>query len=217
MRDAGELSIALQALRQRAAELDEAPPRDAEPVERLGIRAYARHRKARGLPGASHTAVGKAIKDGRIADAVSDDGLIDPDHADRLWAARTRTTVETAATSEAEDVPTEPSEPEDDTSASSVLYHKARARLVAAQAAEKELDLAERQDRIIPVEIYERRWAGFLGALRRGVDGIPPNWAPPLAACSGEVEEIQLELKRLTRELLTSLLEETTESAAGVD
>lgn len=61
----------------------------AEARERLSIRAYARWRKERGLPGATHPAVLKAIREGRISGAVTRDGkryLIDPDLADRLWA-----------------------------------------------------------------------------------------------------------------------------------
>lgn len=53
----------------------------------LSRRAYARHRKAKGLPGVSETAVRKALADGRIE--LEFDGKIDPDKADRMWAATT--------------------------------------------------------------------------------------------------------------------------------
>lgn len=46
-------------------------------------RAYAAHRKERGLPGGTHTAVNKAIETGRIK--VLADGSIDPAAADAQW------------------------------------------------------------------------------------------------------------------------------------
>ncbi len=53
----------------------------------LSRRAYARHRKSKGLPGVSETAVRKALADGRIE--LELDGRIDPDKADSMWAATT--------------------------------------------------------------------------------------------------------------------------------
>lgn len=53
----------------------------------MSRRAYAAHRKARGLPGGSHTAVGKAIDTGRIS--ILADGTIDPAQADAQWSAST--------------------------------------------------------------------------------------------------------------------------------
>ncbi|MBR9837037.1 MAG: elements of external origin [Rhodobacteraceae bacterium] len=55
----------------------------------MGIsrRAYAAHRKSRGLSGSTDTAVRKAIATGRID--VEADGSIDPAKADAQWAAGT--------------------------------------------------------------------------------------------------------------------------------
>jgi hypothetical protein len=53
----------------------------------LSIRAYAQHRAARGFPGATHTAVRKAIQSGRIRSEP--DGTIDPAKADRDWERQT--------------------------------------------------------------------------------------------------------------------------------
>lgn len=50
-------------------------------------RQYAAHRKELGLTGTSHVAVGKAIDSGRIKEG--EDGLIDFEESDRLWAANT--------------------------------------------------------------------------------------------------------------------------------
>lgn len=54
-------------------------------AERLSIKAYARHRKALGLPGGSPAAVRKARERGQIE--VAADGTIDPEAADRMWPA----------------------------------------------------------------------------------------------------------------------------------
>jgi hypothetical protein len=53
----------------------------------LSRRAYARHRAARGLPGATDRAVRRALHTGRIA--LSSDGTIDAEAADQAWRATT--------------------------------------------------------------------------------------------------------------------------------
>ncbi len=53
----------------------------------VSIREYARSRAERGLPGASHTAVRKAIQSGRIT--AEADGTVDPERADAQWAGQT--------------------------------------------------------------------------------------------------------------------------------
>ncbi len=53
----------------------------------LSRRKYAEHRKDRGLPGGSLQAVQRALEKGRIH--LELDGTIDPDRADREWAANT--------------------------------------------------------------------------------------------------------------------------------
>lgn len=50
----------------------------------MSLRAYAAHRKERGLPGGSDAAVRKAIKADRIP--VLADGTVDPAAADAAWA-----------------------------------------------------------------------------------------------------------------------------------
>lgn len=53
----------------------------------LSRRAYAAHRKAQGLIGGTDTAVRKALAAGRIV--LEQDGTIDPERADRMWASGT--------------------------------------------------------------------------------------------------------------------------------
>ncbi|HUM15845.1 MAG TPA: hypothetical protein VL086_09155 [Candidatus Nitrosotalea sp.] len=53
----------------------------------MTLRAYARHRRAKGLPGGSLEAVRKALRRGWIQ--AEPDGRIEPSRADRYWAALT--------------------------------------------------------------------------------------------------------------------------------
>lgn len=65
----------------------------------LSIRAYALHRGALGLPGASHTAVRKALATGRIT--AEPDGSIDPAKADAQWAGQTDPSMQRGAAAHA--------------------------------------------------------------------------------------------------------------------
>jgi hypothetical protein len=56
-------------------------------VTPISVRAYARRRKAAGLPGGSLAAVQQAIGAGRIS--LRPDGLIDPAAADHAWTLHT--------------------------------------------------------------------------------------------------------------------------------
>ena len=53
------------------------------------VRAYAKSRRARGLPGGTHRAVQVAIRRQRLVACVGADGLIDFEQADREWAQNT--------------------------------------------------------------------------------------------------------------------------------
>ena len=58
----------------------------------LSIRAYARHRRALGLPGGDESTVRRAVRDGRVPrELVTADGkILDAEAADLAWAANTR-------------------------------------------------------------------------------------------------------------------------------
>lgn len=62
------------------------------PTRGLSQREYAAHRKALGLPGQTHSAVGKALKTGRIT--ARPDGKIDAAEADRQWATETNSALQ---------------------------------------------------------------------------------------------------------------------------
>ena len=63
----------------------------------MNLEAYAAHRKARGLRGASHVAVLKAINTGRLTEPavrkINGRWLIDPPLADAQWASNTDTSA----------------------------------------------------------------------------------------------------------------------------
>lgn len=81
----------------------------------MNLKAYAAHRKARGLKGTSHVAVLKAIDSGRLtrASAVKVNGYweIDPVEADREWAANTLDRPTQAPEEPAEPLPEGPLPP----------------------------------------------------------------------------------------------------------
>lgn len=66
----------------------------------LSLRAYARHRAALGLPGATDAAVRKALRSERIT--AEPDGTIDPARADRDWSAQTDPSMQRGAAVEAQ-------------------------------------------------------------------------------------------------------------------
>lgn len=68
----------------------------------LSRRAYAAHRKAKGLTGTTDTAVRKALKDGRIA--LEADGSIDPAKADAQWDRTTEAAKQRGADSVAKGI-----------------------------------------------------------------------------------------------------------------
>ncbi len=65
----------------------------------ISFRAYAEHRRTRGLPGNSLASVQKAIRGGRIA--LDADGKIEADAADEAWARNTHPRRHKAATEQA--------------------------------------------------------------------------------------------------------------------
>lgn len=54
----------------------------------MSARKYAEHRKALGLSGGTHTAVNKALREGRIA--ALPDGTLDPEACDKAWAENSK-------------------------------------------------------------------------------------------------------------------------------
>lgn len=137
----------------------------------MSLRAYARHRKDRGLPGGSDTAVRKAIQAGRISKLP--DGTIDPETADAEWSgstdrAKVRTDEqyqqgaerarETIEAGETKPVPPAAREAVEEASArpveevsggGAVTYAKARAANEAIKAQMNKLRLQRQQNAVV--------------------------------------------------------------------
>src|SRR5690349_14173774 len=62
-----------------------------EPSQRpvMSLRAYARHRRSLGLPGATPTAVHKAVRTGRLAESLVNGRIPDAKAADAEWHRNT--------------------------------------------------------------------------------------------------------------------------------
>lgn len=123
-------------------------------MARLTVRAYAAHRAKRGLPGKTHRAVQKALRDGRIA--AGEDGLIDPDAADLSWEETTdpgqrRSTERTAGV---------------------VSLAEARTRLDLAKAELAEIDLAVRKGELLVAADVEARVAEVFAQCKTKLLGV---------------------------------------------
>jgi len=121
-------------------------------VSGLGLREYARSRRARGLAGGSLRAVQEAIESGRLAGAITPDGrIVSIELADAAWTAATYEdripiTGPAAAVSTAVSPPT-PTTPD-----GPPALALSRARREAALAERAELELAERRGKVIDVD-----------------------------------------------------------------
>jgi hypothetical protein len=103
----------------------------------LGLREYARRRRAAGLAGGSLASVQKAIATGRLSASLTPDrrAVADADLADREWASTTTPTGSAAPALELPDgIPP---------------LHESRARKEAAAAELAERKLAEHEERYV--------------------------------------------------------------------
>lgn len=128
----------------------------------ISLRAYARHRKERSLPGGTLGAVQAARDDGRLAPALTADGKItSAEAADAAWAAATH----------ADMVPgSGPTAPAAAHGPSPLAEH--RARHAAASATIAELELAEKKGQLVRVEDVEAKWADIVTLLRTKLLGL---------------------------------------------
>lgn len=117
----------------------------------LGLRAYARHRAAKGLTGTTHHAVQEAIKSGRLSSSLTADKkkIADPYAADAEWLSNTQADrvpldgpTAPAATASGAVTPRTSGPPD---------LQESRARRAAAQADLAELELAARRGRLVDV------------------------------------------------------------------
>jgi hypothetical protein len=181
----------------------------------LSPTAYARHRKAPGLPGGTHVAVLKAIKAGRIE--AEPDGSIDPTKADAAWSANTDAGRRRASPREVdrEEPPAAPARVATgragsaDTSAPLVggpSYAQSRAIREAYAARLAKLDYEERSGALVRTERVKVGWFNALRVVRDRILNLPDRLAPLLAAESDE---------RRAREMLVVELRTVLADVAG--
>jgi hypothetical protein len=179
-------------------------------VQLVTINEYAEHRKSRGLAGGSHQAVRKAIESGRI---TLIDGKLDTAVADIQWDANTQKRADFHGARIPPPVPAgaATSKPADPSWADS------KARTEAAIAGLKELELAERQGKLIDRERYERAAYGMGRVLRDAlVTTFPTKHAPGLAAIV-DPWILERELRNRLREALDTLATTKPEDLEGVE
>lgn len=87
-----------------------------------------------------------------------------------------------------------------------------RARKLELQNRRLELELAELEGRLVPVEVVERRFAAFAEEVKNALRAAAARWAPYLCH-ERPVAEAQAELSRLINDLLTELADGKRDAA----
>lgn len=151
----------------------------------LSRRAYAAHRKRKGLPGGTDGAVRRAIKDGRLSKRVlTPDGRIkSAKAADAEWLASTKADMVPLGGPTAPKMrrsPTAPSptkivaaEADSPTGPQVNDLAVARARREAAQARMAELELARQEGELVLAKDVEARLADVFLRCRTKLLGVP--------------------------------------------
>lgn len=85
-----------------------------------------------------------------------------------------------------------------------------RARKLALQARKLELEVAELEGRLIPIEVHEERYAALCEEFAGVVKSLAGRWAPFLRF-ERTIAETQAEIKRLANEVLTELADGRTQ------
>lgn len=181
-----------------------APVRRQKPAPKLlSQRAYARHRKGRGLVGDSLSAVQRAISSGRIQ-LVERDGQvgIDPAAADKSWAELTNPSPSPRRGRKKGEPP--PEDPGGNGSAGS--YIGARGEHETLKVEITRLELAKKRGELIDAEAMRQEVGAIARDIRRQLLLIPARIASQVRAAADDrtVEamldaEIRRALIKLTR------------------
>ena len=131
-----------------------------------GVRAYARHRKETGLPGADPMAVEKAIKSGRITRDADDE--IDFEKADRDWERNTR-----------------PAMSPDEDNGGLAQYSRARAIREYYQASLAKIEYEQKVGKLLPKDEVQAAAFNTYRQFREQLLNIPDRVAAIIAAETG--------------------------------
>lgn len=184
---------------------------EAQTLGPQSIKAYARHRKSLGLPGGTPPAVRKAME--RLGIAKNLDGTIDADALHALWEAERGGGAESSDGGTAAADAGEPARDADppaeggNRSATSdvVSFAEARRRKEFALARNRELDVAEREGALIPIEVFTERLDIICERLASRVKGIG-RFVGDVQRATSEHDAREL-LERMTEDLLKALRE----------
>jgi hypothetical protein len=161
---------------------------------------YARHRKAKGLPGGSPVAVLKAIRAGRIS--VLADGKIDFGVADIQWEQNTRKRADLI-----------PEQRPTDATAPSTGWSDHKARKEAAEASLREIELEKRRGELIDRRGAELAAQKTARTLRDALlDTLPSKISLELAALT-DPWAIECKIREAIRGELHAIVAAMTETA----
>ena len=165
----------------------------------LSIRAYAEHRKQKGLSGCSPWSVKKALRDGRIT--RNEHGKIEPGIADREWEQNTNpahrhdpkllSVIDGGQTQPAPEL-TPPGIPS---------YSQSRAVKEAYQARIARLQYEEMTGQVVRASAVKAEAFRRARMVRDQILSVPDRLAPVLAA-EGDAREVHLLLEEELRKAL---------------
>lgn len=176
----------------------------------VSLRAYARSRKERGLPGGTLSAVQKAIKAGRI---FAVDGGIDPNDADARWdpSATPDALVRRDVAAMSRPKPTRKSakkESAPEAATPNAAFSAARTRIAEAEAAEKEFNLAVRRGEYIKASEVAESQQDIAVRVREHVLNLTARYSARIAsACGCDDRKHYTELERAVKLHLRELSE----------
>lgn len=183
----------------------------------LSARAYGRSRRARELPGGSHTAVRKAIASGRLVESLREVAgavLIDPDVADQEWdqntaAAKVREPSggRPPAQGELFEAPPAPAEPTGPGARAGRTMRDAQALQAVYRAKLLRLELERRQGELVDAQTVEDEAFRRARGVRERLLQLPARVAPMVAPLS-EVGEIRSIVESEVLEALEALTAE---------
>lgn len=173
----------------------------------MGIREYARHREEKGLPGASHQAVLKAIKTGRISAIKTGDSArpkIDPVVADIQWSANTDPNQSLRANAGRDLSATGGNEGGEGRKEEGSRFWEAKTSREEVELARAKLALAKDAGQLVEKEGVHRAAFEVGRQLRDMVLAVPSRLAAELAAMT-DARQIEARMRDELRKVLADL------------
>ena len=172
----------------------------------MGLREYARHREAKGLPGMTLRAVQKAIDSKRITVVPDEKGRprIDPEVADIQWGRNTDPDQSVRANAGRDVSPPPGGGVGVGGDREGSLYWDAKTRREVAEAAKAELQLTEMEGALVKRAEVERAAYESGRLLRDMVLSVPTRLAAEVAVMS-DPQAIEIRIREELRKVLEEL------------